>query len=170
MNCPHRRMVGKGQIVHCQLVDIGTPVAVDPCWKCQSESGGKVPTLDSMTPTLETMVGKFSGKPIPRETVKPPPMLTRIMNFAAAFARHVAAGGKTLPKAESKERLAICDKCPHRISVLGCRVCGLCGCALALKSTWPEQSCPIKLWPGDADKPPCGSPCGQTVNAANPAA
>jgi hypothetical protein len=95
--------------------------------------------------------------------VKPvqlPPLIVRLKNFATAFAKHLAAGGKKLDKEATQERLSICEGCEHKTTYFMANVCGICGCALKLKASWPEQVCPIKKWPGDKDKPGCGKPCG----------
>lgn len=161
MDCPHRKLSPKGQMVHCQLVDIGRPIRQDPCPSCQSEwEGDKVPTIDKLPPTLLAMQKAIAGHRDPTQPVRLPPILVRMKNFALALEHHIANGAKILPKKQSEDRLAICDQCPFRLSVMGCRVCGVCGCALAVKATWESQRCPKLFWPGDKDKPPCGKPCG----------
>lgn len=164
--CTYRKLVAKGSLVHCGLVNIGVPATADPCQQCQSEWVDGIPTREALTPTLTKMVDKFSGKPAERATARPPTMLERMKSFAFAYARHLARGGGVLHPDEAKVRRDICNQCQYIGSTMGAKVCNLCGCSLAIKTKWPEQSCPIKLWPGDADKPPCGSPCGQSNNLA----
>ncbi len=159
MACPHRQEMPNGIGVYCQLVDIGTPQS-NPCATCIPESNGVVPTLETLTPTLEGMRKSLAGHREPPKPVRLPSMLQRMKNFAAAFAHHMATGAKTLSREKTDERLAICDPCLKRASVMGRSACSLCGCDLRTKASWAEQTCPLRLWPGDKDKPPCGKPCG----------
>lgn len=162
LECEHRQT--NGQIIHCQLVDIGVPSRNDPCQACRKEWTNGTPSAESLTPTLQAMVARFSGKPIVRESVKIPPLIKRLKTFAVAFARHISNGGKTLSQTDAEARRSICSTCRHKGTYFLADVCNICGCALAIKSKWPEQSCPLRLWSGDSDKPPCGKPCGQSSN------
>lgn len=61
----------------------------------------------------------------------------------------------------SRERLAICAKCPHcvdskflhfikgKVKEVNQKICDLCGCPIVEKSLVKEEHCPINKWPGD---------------------
>lgn len=100
----------------------------------------------------------------PRPEPKAVPLLTKAANFASAVAQHVAAG---MPQASAElvaARLAVCQKgeglspdqingeaCDHyRASDNTCGGANGCGCYLAEKSKWRDQSCPLGRWPMEA--------------------
>lgn len=159
MDCPHRKETST--VIHCHLVDIGTPVGGDPCLECVNEwVDGKVPTLETLTPTLTKMRSKFDGTPAVREPRKLPPFGVRVMTALLAFTRFVKSGGVLLDDAAKAERRKICDGCDKQISYLWMPACEVCGCWLDAKTALPHERCPKLLWPGDKDQPPCGKPCG----------
>lgn len=59
----------------------------------------------------------------------------------------------------SRERLAICAKCPHcvdskflkfingKVESINQKMCELCGCPVVEKSLVKEEKCPINKWP-----------------------
>lgn len=48
------------------------------------------------------------------------------------------------PDELSRERLKVCEECPHFKRLA--RQCELCGCFLDLKTKLLEASCPINKW------------------------
>jgi hypothetical protein len=75
---------------------------------------------------------------------KPVPLLTKVANFAAAAAQHVAAGAPRCTDEQIQVRHAICVTCPHYRD----NACGLCGCPVIRESnylsklSWADQQCP----------------------------
>lgn len=67
--------------------------------------------------------------------------------FAAAMRRWRAAGYKTVPRRRYRERLRICNGCPHwrGLSRLGFGTCRRCGCG-RLKHWLATESCPLGRW------------------------
>ena len=155
-----------GRITHCHLIGVGFGPGGAPCAQCQSEwIGGQPPTKDSLPPVLVEITNglrdsrRLRPPQAPRERKPLPPLIVRMKTFAVAFAKYLVSGGKTLPAADANARLAICAECPERTKYFLADACGVCGCALAIKSKWPEQRCPLSKWPGD--RTPCGKPCGK---------
>ena len=77
-----------------------------------------------------------------------PGFLTKVKNFAAAAAGHVAAG---LPMASDEEiirRHDICLGCEHLVD----NACTQCGCPVARvrgyvsKLSWADSECPVGKW------------------------
>lgn len=73
-----------------------------------------------------------------RDKQQPPGTLRKALNFAKALAAHAAAGQKIVSDEVHAARLELCVVCPNRFN----DVCGLCGCPVATKASWAEQSCP----------------------------
>jgi len=74
----------------------------------------------------------------------------RALPFAAkAIARKLWAiitfGTLLVPKEERDNRLAICDKCEHKIgSESSTSQCGICLCFLSLKTRFKDEVCPLR--------------------------
>lgn len=75
---------------------------------------------------------------------QPPSLLSRILSFLRAFARHAWDGFPAVNPIVKRRRMAICRACPsfnpNRQS------CKKCGCALKLKTAWALESCPLSKW------------------------
>lgn len=46
----------------------------------------------------------------------------------------------------SEERLAICNKCNHKLLVIDEAICDQCGCVLANKTRLMNEKCDLKKW------------------------
>ena len=81
-----------------------------------------------------------------------PSFLTKVKNFAAAAASHVAAGMPMASDEEIIRRHDICLQCEHLVN----DACNLCGCPVSRakgyvsKLSWADQECPAGKW-GKAD-------------------
>ena len=77
-----------------------------------------------------------------------PGFLTKVKNFAAAAASHVAAGMPMASDADIIKRHDICLQCEHFKD----NACSLCGCPLSRvagyvsKLSWADQECPAGKW------------------------
>jgi len=87
--------------------------------------------------------------PIPKAgTAEMPPLLDRVGNFAAAAARHIAAGAPLCTKEEVAARHAICVGCEF----FDGKACTKCGCSVSRqrayisKLSWATESCPVGKW------------------------
>ena len=74
-----------------------------------------------------------------------PSLATQVKNFGTALVRHVAAGMPKTPDATQAERLAICQSCPRYQA--DSQRCGTCGCYVAVKAAWEQETCPEGRWP-----------------------
>ena len=74
---------------------------------------------------------------------KLPSTVEMARNFLGAATDHVKNGLKNVDEEEQRQRLAICEVCPHLVE--GGR-CGKCGCFLQTKTKWASSSCPIGIW------------------------
>lgn len=94
--------------------------------------------------------------PEPMPTREAPGFLTKVKNFAAAAAQHVAAGMPMASDEEIIRRHDICLTCEH----LQNDACNLCGCPVSRvagyisKLSWADQECPAGKWGKAAAKPP----------------
>lgn len=87
---------------------------------------------------------------------EPPPLLQRIINFAAAAAKHAIAGNPVVTEEQLKQRLDICQQCPlfkrNQTDVGGVCTHSSCGCNVQdnldylNKIAWADQECPIGKW------------------------
>lgn len=84
----------------------------------------------------------------PQAEPKPPSLVIRGWNFAAAMARWTLAGWPRRTQAEIDERLAICHACPF-LENDHCQKCG-CECVeqnrLINKLTLATEKCPEGKW------------------------
>jgi hypothetical protein len=77
-----------------------------------------------------------------------PSLLQKAANFAAASAKHVAAGMPQASEEEVARRFAICQTCEH----FDGRACRKCGCPVVRekkflsKLSWANESCPVGKW------------------------
>lgn len=77
-----------------------------------------------------------------------PTAIQKAANFAAAAARHVAAGMPIATDEERERRYAICQQCQH----FDGSACTLCGCPVVRerkfvsKLSWADQHCPAGKW------------------------
>jgi len=91
-----------------------------------------------------------------RVIVRGPGFGRRVVNFVSAARKHVRAKRPQASPAVIAARLDVCrgsgdtpEPCELYNSDNGrCRH-KKCGCNLRRKAAWLDQSCPIKLWPGD---------------------
>jgi hypothetical protein len=88
---------------------------------------------------------------------KPPPLLTRAVNFLGAVVSHAAAGRPKSSPETVAARLAVCGTCPQRLPG---GVCAGCGCNLTVKASWADTDCPKGLWPATAPPAPPGPASG----------
>jgi hypothetical protein len=83
-----------------------------------------------------------------RNCVANVPLLTKVANFAASAARHVAAGAPRCTDEQVASRHAICSTCEF----LKDGACEKCGCpvvrerAYISKLSWAGESCPVGKW------------------------
>lgn len=129
--------------------------SVQPC--IVSEDGDTI-TVDETHPAYPRLrPGQAAPRPRPP---KPDPALIRdpdaspltwvqkAKNFAAATAKHVAAGAPTCTDEEIVRRHDICMACEFLVD----GACAKCGCpikrekAFISKLAWADQGCPIGKW------------------------
>lgn len=103
--------------------------------------GGSLVSADNITEATP-------ASPEPMPTRDGPGFLTKVKNFAAAAAQHVAAGMPMASDEEIIRRHDICLACEH----LQNDACNLCGCPVSRvagyvsKLSWADQECPIGKW------------------------
>ncbi|NLS96848.1 MAG: hypothetical protein GXX96_32330 [Planctomycetaceae bacterium] len=73
----------------------------------------------------------------------PPSLVRQAWNLATSLADFVADGCKTVTAEQYRQRLEICDGCPHRRN----NRCMKCGCRLSLKAQGRAFKCPEGKWP-----------------------
>ena len=92
-----------------------------------------------------------SAEPPPVEQMparEAPGFLTKVRNFAAAAAGHVAAGMPMASDDEIIRRHDICLGCEHLVD----NACTQCGCPVARvrgyvsKLSWADSECPVGRW------------------------
>ena len=75
-------------------------------------------------------------------------LLQKAKNFAAASAKHIAAGAPMASEEEVARRFAICETCEH----FDGKACRQCGCPVVRerqylsKLSWADSSCPVGKW------------------------
>lgn len=85
-----------------------------------------------------------------RSRLPMPSAATKVKNYLASLAEHVANGRKMVPLQVREHRAAICDPCEHRNTAYN--ACSLCGCplnaynALGDKLAWEVSKCPVGKW------------------------
>ena len=83
-----------------------------------------------------------------RASIKPPPLLERMGNFAKAAVSHVAAGAPRCTDEQVAARHAICSGCEY----FDGKACTKCGCPVSRERTyvsklsWAGESCPVGKW------------------------
>ncbi len=82
-------------------------------------------------------------------------LVQKAANFAAATAKHIAAGAPRCTQEQIDARFAICQGCEH----FDGKACKKCGCPVVRekkfvsKLSWADQSCPVGKWgPEDTGK------------------
>jgi hypothetical protein len=101
----------------------------------------------------------------PPEPAAAPPRKSLLTQFVRAWWRYLRAGAPRVTTAERRQRLAICQTCPHYQSRGALSTCRACGCFARLKARWQTEHCPLSKWPGDPPAPgrlPCG--CGNPAH------
>ena len=73
-----------------------------------------------------------------------PSLISKVINFGKALVEHAAAGAKTVDAGLARLRLALCEECDYYSRSND--ACAKCGCHMKLKTTWPEQHCPLGKW------------------------
>lgn len=71
-------------------------------------------------------------------------LVSKVVSFSTALARHTAAGFPTLSSQRVEDRLAVCRGCNQYDETRN--ACRMCGCNLTLKLTWADQACPLGKW------------------------
>lgn len=72
-------------------------------------------------------------------------MLKSGMKSLFTIAANAAKGvDQSVPEAVAKQRQDICNDCEHRIKVTN--QCSECGCFLAAKTKFKQESCPLQKW------------------------
>lgn len=84
-----------------------------------------------------TVIGKLD-----KDKPQLPSTIEMASNFAAAMAKHVADGLRTVSNEEYKARLEICTPCPQRRN----NNCAVCGCNLSSKASLRTSECPLGFW------------------------
>ena len=74
--------------------------------------------------------------------LKPPNLVTMVMNFSKALKGHAKDGFKHVAPTEYMTRVNECMKCPKRLE--NTLRCGLCGCNMEFKATWRTSKCADK--------------------------
>jgi hypothetical protein len=102
---------------------------------CIVSEDGDVITVDESHPA-------YPGRPAP------PPLLSKVKNFAVAAAKHVAAGMPMATEEEIQRRHAICMGCEFYKD----HACLKCGCPInrekkyLSKLSWADSECPVGKW------------------------
>lgn len=124
----------------------------DRCSHCPVECGLPCRGLETpvycqrakVNPAIREILVKHAWQMVANRQVEaPPPLYQRALAFMGAVARHVATGMHHAPPEVQAARLAICYLCEHHRG----EQCTICGCAdkgLKLKTSWANQSCPLK--------------------------
>jgi hypothetical protein len=73
---------------------------------------------------------------------EPPGALKQAANFLGAVIQHGLAGLPRASAEDTERRLAICRTCDFLVQGR----CGKCGCPVAAKAAWAEQTCPAEKW------------------------
>lgn len=124
------------------------------CIFCGDSTNGQCPAFG----TIAGVAGKAVAEELP--TRDAPGFLTKVKNFAAAAAHHVAAGMPMASDEEIIRRHDICLTCEH----LQNDACNLCGCPVSRvagyvsKLSWADQECPIGKWGKVVPQPPENAP------------
>jgi hypothetical protein len=83
-----------------------------------------------------------------RSSAVGPSLLQKGLNFAAAAAKHMASGAKTVSDQVRASRLALCLACEHYVD----KKCAKCGCGIRDeagmidKLSWESERCPVGKW------------------------
>jgi len=86
--------------------------------------------------------------PRARDSTAGPSLASKVVNFATASAKHLAAGAPMASEEEIKRRHAICVACEF----FDGSACKKCGCPVIRekhylsKLSWADQSCPVGKW------------------------
>ncbi len=75
-----------------------------------------------------------------------PSWFRKALNFGKAIVKHVWHGLPETPTEEQKRRLSICLQCPLLDPESGICKHEKCGCAVAKKTTWLMEACPLEKW------------------------
>lgn len=115
--------------------------------ECSFQRAGLVLTCTKCRFSISGVV-----EPVHRKCDSPsslsPSLAQKAVNFAAAAAKHVAAGAPMASDEEVARRYAICQGCEHYDG----KACAKCGCpvnrerAYLSKLSWADQSCPVGKW------------------------
>lgn len=81
---------------------------------------------------------------VPQQESRGAGLLRMAMSAAAAAAKFVGSGLKTVPAEVQNERLRACAACEHHTGLR----CKLCGCFTNTKAWLPHEACPIGKWRG----------------------
>jgi hypothetical protein len=73
-----------------------------------------------------------------------PSWAKQAVSFGQAVVTHVSAGLPVASPELAADRLAICRACPQFEA--GNSSCRVCGCAMEVKVTWADQTCPENRW------------------------
>jgi hypothetical protein len=71
-----------------------------------------------------------------------PSLVRQAAMFGKAVVRHVVAGCPTASEEEKGRRMSLCLVCEHWLG----GQCAKCGCALAAKTAWAREKCPVGKW------------------------
>ncbi len=82
----------------------------------------------------------------PKDLIRDPGWLEKVVNFSRAMVQHVATGMKTASNEVYQQRLGICQRCEFFRD----NHCLKCGCWVAgdmiAKARWESSVCPIGRW------------------------
>ena len=126
------------------------PIAPDQDCVAITTRCSRLCDLAAVDPAYRRHVQQLSGQPLaPPRSPEPepgqlPPLWKQAANLSAALVRHVAAGMPTTPTEIQAARLAICQACPRYQA--DSQRCGTCGCYVAVKAAWEQESCPEGRW------------------------
>lgn len=99
------------------------------------------PMGDVMYPPTNEKIPAQSHLGVPS---KPPGMIQKAKNFAAAAQAHARSGFATVDSEQQQRRLNICKGCPQYDAAKDS--CRACGCPLKRKSLWKTSQCPLQKW------------------------
>lgn len=81
------------------------------------------------------------GHFLQRGNAPDPTWAQQAWSVSTALADWIGSGAKSVPKEIYRQRLVLCDNCPHRSG----HRCGICKCFIRAKAALPNQQCPLPL-------------------------
>jgi hypothetical protein len=135
-DCPHRsvfqHMVDENKMyIRKHTYKDGTPAEGCGCGKMKCRLGKGV-NGDVDLEDCKACINE-------QESIEKPSLLDKVASVTKAVVKHVASGLPSIPDLEKQRRLDICGKCVHNDG----GTCRVCGCVLSVKTSLPNEKCPL---------------------------